>query len=374
MITLIIPTLNAQDSLPRLLSSIGQYDDIDIVISDGGSDDDSLEIALDFKASIALGLSGRGAQLARGANWALQKAQKLSANPSASASAPHYLLFLHADCVLPKDWYQNVQDFLARGPRKIGYFRYQSCQTGVAGWVLKFWVDLRCWAWRLPYGDQGLLILADHYRALGGYNPDYALFEDVDFVDRIRKTYGGKTVAGASKFNRQNPISSSFTLGYLWIWAIASLFAVALQWGLSAGALLNPHMLSQSSILSSLILIGVGSYQLSPIKHRLVLACLHKDGQTRAPIGKGSDIAQNIRSDMKLGVKLGMDAGVNCVKCCGPLMLIMFVFGLMNAVIMALMTLFILSERHIKYSYGLIKASGIGLIFMGLGIGLQNWL
>ena len=174
--------------------------------------------------------------------------------------------------------------------------------------------------------------------------------------------------------NRQNPISSAFTLGYLWIWAIASLFAVALQWGLSAGAQLNSHMLSQSSILNSLILIGVGSYQLSPIKHRLVLACLHKDDQTRAPIGKGSDIAQNIRSDMKLGMTSGMDAGVNCVKCCGPLMLIMFVFGLMNAVIMALMTLFILSERHVKYSYGLIKASGIGLIFMGLGIGLQNWL
>jgi hypothetical protein len=46
---------------------------------------------------------------------------------------------------------------------------------------------LACWRGRvfgLPYGDQGLLIAADFYRALGGYRP-LPLMEDVDFARRI---------------------------------------------------------------------------------------------------------------------------------------------------------------------------------------------
>jgi len=57
---------------------------------------------------------------------------------------------------------------------------------------MKALVNLRCWAWRLPYGDQGLLIAAPIYKALGGYQASYPLFEDVEFVDRIRTQYGRK--------------------------------------------------------------------------------------------------------------------------------------------------------------------------------------
>ena len=59
---------------------------------------------------------------------------------------------------------------------------------------LRFIVWLRCWAWRLPYGDQGLLIPREMYEALGGYDRDKVLFEDVDIVDRIKQQFGRKAL------------------------------------------------------------------------------------------------------------------------------------------------------------------------------------
>jgi glycosyltransferase involved in cell wall biosynthesis len=183
VLTIVIPTLNAEAVLPQLLASIqdGAANDVRLIISDGGSTDKTLHMAAKAGAIICAGHASRGAQLARGADWAL------AAGPS-----PSHLLFLHADCVLPPNWRKAVQDFTKGKAQKIGYFRYKPCQKGVSGFIIKRWVDLRCWAWRLPYGDQGLLIAPEFYQELGGYDAAYPLFEDVEFVDRIRTRFGRK--------------------------------------------------------------------------------------------------------------------------------------------------------------------------------------
>lgn len=188
MLTIIIPTLNVHDKLPDLLKSIGTHSDVSVIVSDGGSSDDTVKIAIDYGAVVCAGGAGRGAQLSRGADWALHEKIDLRAGINAQ---PSHLLFLHADCQLPQNWRAIIASFIAKDSRKSGYFRYKSCQTGLSGLIIKLWVDLRCWAWRLPYGDQGLLIPTEHYRALGGYKL-YPLFEDVEFVDRIRAQYGRK--------------------------------------------------------------------------------------------------------------------------------------------------------------------------------------
>jgi len=182
VLTIVIPTLNAEKTLPILLASIDvAKHDVRLIVSDGGSTDKTLQIAAKAGAVICAGLAGRGAQLARGGDWVF-----------ASGGSPAHILFLHADCVLPQGWRETVQDFIAADPQKSGYFHYKSCQKSLSGWIIKRWVDLRCWAWRLPYGDQGLLIPSAIYKELGGYLPSYPLFEDVEFVDRIRKRSGRK--------------------------------------------------------------------------------------------------------------------------------------------------------------------------------------
>jgi hypothetical protein len=79
-------------------------------------------------------------------------------------------------------------------PDTAWYFRYQPNAKGRGVTWLRFIVWLRGWAWRLPYGDQGLLIPRGMYEAIGGYDPDKPLFEDVDIIDRIKSKYGRRAL------------------------------------------------------------------------------------------------------------------------------------------------------------------------------------
>ena len=174
MLSIVIPTLNARSYLPQLLHQLdGKVDAI--VVSDAGSTDGSLAVALDggvtgAQLRIALGCKGRGWQLARGAKWA-----NLDNRPE------DWLLFLHADTKLGAGWRDEVSHHIKHFPAQAGYFRFKFDALGFWPRWIEFWVWLRCAFARLPYGDQGLLVRRDLYEAVDGY-PDTLLYEDVCIV------------------------------------------------------------------------------------------------------------------------------------------------------------------------------------------------
>jgi len=184
----IIPTLDAASCLPTLLPQINGAEPTaaplkpHIIISDGGSTDHTLAIALTHGASLAVGQGGRGQQLSRGGQWA-----------TARDGAAPWLLFLHADSRLPQNWHKALAAHMTRHPRSVGYFRYRANTPQFWGRIMDFWVGMRSFWWRLPYGDQGLLISAAMYAAIGGYRP-MELFEDVDMVDRLKAEFGGRVL------------------------------------------------------------------------------------------------------------------------------------------------------------------------------------
>jgi len=154
-----------------------------------------------------------------------------------------------------------------------------------------------------------------------------------------------------SRSNRE-PKSVLFTLGYLAVWLIGCGFAVILQWGLDVSGILDAHMVSKSVYFSGAVLILVGVFQLSSFKQKHLAACQDGEGfQRRDSIS-------------------GWQAGISCMLCCGPLMLVMFVFGLMNVIVMALMTIFMLLERHSGFSNYGVKTSAVALIVLEKNITL----
>ena len=172
MLHIIIPTLNAARTLPRLMESLGPLDaDYSVIVSDGGSSDDTLSVGIKAGARLAIGASGRGQQLCLGVHLA-----------ALTGETSDWYLFLHADCRLPPTWRRDVATAMREGvPR---YFRFRSDATGLRARILDGLVNFRSVGWGLPYGDQGLLISRAEYDRVGGFEP-ISLFEDVDLVQRL---------------------------------------------------------------------------------------------------------------------------------------------------------------------------------------------
>jgi len=176
-ISVVIPTLNAAGHLPACLGALqaGNERIGEILITDGGSRDQTLAVAKSLGVRSLTGPPGRGQQLSRGA----------------AATNGDWLLFLHADTRLAPDWPQAVTDWIAMegSLRRAGYFRFRLDDESPEARLLERRVAWRCRRFALPYGDQGLLISRAFYRELGAYRP-IPLMEDVDMVRRIWRRAG----------------------------------------------------------------------------------------------------------------------------------------------------------------------------------------
>ncbi|MGI9369149.1 MAG: TIGR04283 family arsenosugar biosynthesis glycosyltransferase [Ruegeria sp.] len=166
-ISIVIPTLNAGDSLPRTLGALMEGLQVglirELVVSDGGSIDLTLKIAEEAGAEVLSGPPSRGGQLRRGC----------------AAAKGEWLMVLHADTVLDSGWSRVVADHLPSAQPTA--FRLVFDASGFWPRWVAGWANFRSRFLRLPYGDQGLLVRRVDYDAVGGY-PDQPLMEDVAIV------------------------------------------------------------------------------------------------------------------------------------------------------------------------------------------------
>ena len=111
---------------------------------------------------------GRAAQLIRGAE----------------AARGEWLLFLHADTALSRDWTERVADHLESRPDKAAVFSLVYRSDARMAKRIASRANRRTRWLGLPYGDQGLLIPRKLYDEIGGYD-DIPLMEDVRIVQAI---------------------------------------------------------------------------------------------------------------------------------------------------------------------------------------------
>lgn len=190
-ISIVIPTLNAAARLPRCLGALGEglAEGLihELIVSDGGSSDETRAIADAAGARWITGPASRGGQLRRGCD----------------AARARWLMVLHADTVLDTGWAGATADHLARPESGPACFRLAFDAHGVMpGWVAG-WANLRTRALGLPFGDQGLLVQRDHYDRAGGY-PDQPLMEDVALARALGQVtlLPARAVTAADRYHR----------------------------------------------------------------------------------------------------------------------------------------------------------------------------
>lgn len=186
-ISVIIPTLNAADRLPGCLQSLMEGLEMEllreVIISDGGSDDATPQIADAWGAVLLSTPASRGRQLAHGC----------------VAAKGEWLLVLHADTQLAPGWTGAVRQHMLR--QQAGWFRLRFDQGGR---MVSRWANLRA-QFGLPYGDQGLLLPKDLYASVGGY-PEIPLMEDVALARALRghmQAIDAVAVTSSEKYRKQ---------------------------------------------------------------------------------------------------------------------------------------------------------------------------
>ncbi len=170
MISIIIPALNEARALPATLARVfAQAGECEIIVVDGGSRDTTCAIATtDARVRLATAPKGRAAQM----------------NAGARAAQGEWLLFLHADTLLP----DGALEAIAALPDDIqaGGFRHRFSGDDWRLRLISWMHNRRCRWTRVFYGDQALFVRRSLFERLGGFPEDHPL-EDVVFGERLRR-------------------------------------------------------------------------------------------------------------------------------------------------------------------------------------------
>jgi rSAM/selenodomain-associated transferase 2 len=163
--SVIVPTLNEADKLTRCITSLKEHRNVpEIIVADGGSTDDTVQLALDLGATVVCGLKGRGVQIRNGSE----------------AATGDLLMVLHADCVLRPGILSAVFEHLRLHPHAPGGaigMRFEE-ETASAR-IISTLNNLRAQFTGIAFGDQAQFVRRTMLQSVGGF-PDLMLMEDVE--------------------------------------------------------------------------------------------------------------------------------------------------------------------------------------------------
>lgn len=161
----------------------------------------------------------------------------------------------------------------------------------------------------------------------------------------------------SGRFTRERAATATwiFGVGYLAVWIGFSLLATLAQWGLLEARLVSPMMDSASPLLSAALLGAAGAYQFTPLKHTCLARC-------RSPLGV---IMTQWREGFAGAFVMGLRQGAFCTGCCWLLMALLLVFGVMNLVWIAALSILVLLEKLLRQPRGFSRATGIVLLGWG---------
>ena len=196
-ISVIIPTLNEATVLEKTLLNLKMAENVEIIVADAGSTDETSAIATRSGAELLEVSDGRASQLNRGAKISRGK----------------HLLFLHADTILPTNYPELIVSTLKDPSVAAGAFRFKTTQPGIAMRIVEWGTNLRSTRLQTPYGDQGLFLRREVFEELGGF-PPLPIMEDFAFVRQLRQrgtiiTLAAEAITSARRWQKLGVIRTT---------------------------------------------------------------------------------------------------------------------------------------------------------------------
>jgi uncharacterized protein len=213
-ISIVIPALNEARSIAKVLAGIHSLPNLEIILVDGGSIDDTVSIAQEFDIKVLSSPPGRAHQM----------------NVGAKAATGEILLFLHADTFLPLGFETMVRSTLQpplRGEKPVPVAGAFALQIDDPLPILRSIERLVAWRskWRqMPYGDQAIFLTAATFWEQGGF-VEMPIMEDFELIRRLQRrgrieTLAAPVVTSARRWLKRGVwqttlINQSIVIGYL---------------------------------------------------------------------------------------------------------------------------------------------------------------
>lgn len=161
---------------------------------------------------------------------------------------------------------------------------------------------------------------------------------------------------------QRKPFASSvwFMAGYVLAWTLFAVLATAGHLALDAARMLTPMMAAASPPVGAALLILAGVYQWTPLKD----VCL---AQCQSPL-QFIQRHGGFRGDPGGAIRLGLRHGLYCIGCCWPLMLLLFLGGVMNLLWIAALAAVVLSEKVLPFGRLFARIAGAMMIAAALAL------
>ncbi len=169
-ISIIIPTINEAGNIKEAINSTQPSTNVEVIVVDGGSKDDTLTIAQTLGLKIILSPPGRAVQM----------------NMGAMAASGDILLFLHADTHLPTGFDVMIRTALQQPGTAAGAFTLRIDASGWGMRLVEWGVKWRSHFCQMPYGDQAIFLTQEIFHKLGGY-PEIPIMEDFELMRRLKR-------------------------------------------------------------------------------------------------------------------------------------------------------------------------------------------
>ncbi|MFC1892752.1 TIGR04283 family arsenosugar biosynthesis glycosyltransferase [Chloroflexota bacterium] len=169
MFSVIIPTLNEEEVIRSCIDKIREIDqNVEIIVADGGSSDNTVEIAMAQNVKVCLSEKGRGRQC----------------NAGADIASGEILVFLHADTELPATAFDLLNEYFQDSKIQVGTFRLRFDYNH---WMLRLCsIHSRFECTLTRFGDQCIVVRRSFFDGIGGF-PRSPLFEDLGFIRKAGK-------------------------------------------------------------------------------------------------------------------------------------------------------------------------------------------
>lgn len=170
LLSILIPCWNEelalQNLLPYLQKAAAEPTQLEIIVIDGQSTDQTKAVASGLGAVVISSERGRAVQM----------------NAGAQAARGEIFYFLHADSLPPVGYDLNIKTACSQG-KSVGCFRLEFDQAPAG---MRFFAWMSRFNWPICRGgDQSLFIQRHLFEELGGYNEAYKVYEDCEFTGRI---------------------------------------------------------------------------------------------------------------------------------------------------------------------------------------------